>query len=275
MADREVCDGRFSWRGWRVEVFPGGKRRVPLVHACVQRPHPGLSSFRDSLWVAISAYALALTHFSDRLGPLAWVALIPFFVVIRGSSKPASAGHGALWGAVYFTLFGLIKSGLSPYSFPAFVIIGVIGSALLALCLNLVSRRLGFNPLALGLVWLIFEVIRIELVTHCGTLASSQPIDGRFLNMSAFTGLSGLALLIVVVNACLIRLWQWVRQTWSSQIWRESAVNLLAINTAQFSFADTPDFVRPEERGPPGSSVSPKMLMLCSTSELQQITQGS
>jgi apolipoprotein N-acyltransferase len=224
---------------------------VQCRDASKQGPHNGLIIFRNALWVSASAYALALTCLSNDFAPLAWVALIPFFVVIRGSSKPASAGYGALWGAVYFTLFGLIKSGLSPYSFPVFVLVGVISSALLAFCLNIVSRRLGFNPLALGLAWLIFEVIRIELVLHSGTLASSQPVDGRLLNMSAFTGLSGLSLLIVVVNVCLILLWECVRTRWSSRSWRESPGVPLTISPPRIAFAHRFDFSRPEERGPP------------------------
>jgi len=227
---------------------------VQCDDASRQGPQNGLIIFRNALWVSASAYALALTYFSDGFAPLAWVALIPFFVVIRGSSRPTSAGYGALWGAVYFTLFGLIKPGLSPYSLPAFVMIGVISSALLALCLNLVSRRFGFNPLALGLAWLIFEVTRIELVLHSGTIAASQPVDGLTLNIAGLAGLSGLSFLIVLVNVLLIRLWKWAlgtlrgRRLYELPEWRS---RLPWIRTV---LIHTRCFFLPQERGPPVAS---------------------
>jgi apolipoprotein N-acyltransferase len=224
---------------------------VQCRDASKQGPENGLITFRNALWVSASAYALALTYFSDGFAPLAWVALIPFFVVIRGTSKLASAGYGALWGAVYFTLFGLIKPGLSPYSLPAFVVIGVICSALLALCLNHVSRRLGFNPLALGLAWLAFEIIRIELVLQFGTIAASQPVDGLTLNIAGLAGLSGLSFLIVLVNVLLIRLLNWAVKNLRKRPGGRRPEQLLYCRRAAFVLVQTGCYFNPEERGPP------------------------
>jgi apolipoprotein N-acyltransferase len=205
--------------------------------------------------VSASAYALGLTYFSGHFAALAWVALIPFFVIIRRSSKPASAGYGALWGAVYFTLFGLIKPGLSPYSFPVFVIIGVVSSALLALCLNIVSRRLGFNPLALGLAWLIFEVVRIELVLHSGTLAASQPVDGPTLHITAIAGLSGLSFLIVLVNVLLIRLLNWAVENLRNRPADRRSQPVLSYRRTALVLVQTGCYFSPEERGPPSCAL--------------------
>ena len=221
------------------------------LDASRQGPHNGLITSRNALWVSASAYALALTCLSNDFAALAWVALIPFFVVVHGSSKPGSVGYGALWGAVYFTLFGLIKPGLSPYSFPAFVIIGVICSALLALCLNIASRRLGFNPLALGLAWLIFEVIRIELVLHSGTIAASQPVDDSTLNITGIAGLSSLSFLIVLVNVLLTRVLNWAVKNLRNRPGGRTPQAVLYCRRTPFVLVQTGCYFNPEERGPP------------------------
>lgn len=225
--------------------------RCAIAHAGVQRPHPGLTSIRDSLWVSASAYALALSYFSGHFAALAWVALVPLFVIVSKATRAGALRHGLLWGFIYFSLYGLIKSDLSFATLPAFVTIGIISTASLTLCINVLSRRIGFNPVVLGLVWLVLETMRIELLVHTGTLANSIPIHGSRLDTIAFTGLFGLSFLIVLVNVCLIWLWQLAWKAWSSRIWRWSADHHPVIDTAQFSFAGTADFVRPEERGPP------------------------
>ena len=176
----------------------------PILHKC-------LTALRCPLWITLSAYGLALTYFSDHFGPLAWVALIPFFLVIRHAGKRAAIGYGLLWGGIFFGSYGFVNAGTLTPEMLGFVLIGALSFAGLTLCINLPRERFLVGVVALSLAWLVYEVIRIELVLHSGALAATPRLEGPTLNILAITGLSGLTILIVVVNLCLVLFWDWLR----------------------------------------------------------------
>jgi hypothetical protein len=211
----------------------------------------GLAVFSRVLWVSISAYGLALTYYSPQFAALAWVALVPLFLVIRKVDTYGAIGYGLLWGVAFFGLYGTIRVGVLSATLLQFVAIGAISFALLSFCLNRIAKKLGFHPVILGLAWLIYELVRIELVLHSGTLAASQPIDGLTLKIIAISGLSGLSFLIVVVNVCLMLFWNWVRKNWKGRSGRDWCERPLLVPAGGFVLTHTPCYLLPEERGPP------------------------
>lgn len=158
-------------------------------------------------------YALSFPPFS--FWPLAWIALIPFFVALtRMPPKPAAA-YGMLWGVVMSGVFG--------WCFPTMVVnyfgvslvvgwvcffavcLGIFGVyfSAFALWLSWVARRGRINPLWVGLAWGVGEFARANLLwgNPLALLGYSQVTLTRLSQIADFSGPYGVGMLIAAVNA--------------------------------------------------------------------------
>lgn len=167
-------------------------------------------------------YALAFPPL--RLSPLAWVALVPFMLVLRHARRPRRLGLGVLWTltsgwsvgtwmptavATYFdqplatglALFLIVTLGMAAPYYTAF-----------ALAYGPLARRGAAAPLLAGAAWAAAELARGRLLngalTYVGnspwaTLGYSQASHPAVLQIAALTGVYGVSFLVVAVNAGL------------------------------------------------------------------------
>jgi apolipoprotein N-acyltransferase len=220
-------------------------------NAAAQEINGGLIAFRNALWVSVSAYALALTYFAAGLALLAWATLIPLVWVLRRSPCRVAAGYGGLWGTVYFTLFGLSVPDLLTAALPAFVVIGAVFSAFLALSLCMVPRRLRLDPVTLVVAWLLIDSIRIELVVRFVSFDSGQAIDAPTLATIGTAGLTGLCFLLAMVSILLLPLWAWARAESRERAARLSHPSSRPITLSALVLGLSLCTALPKKRGPP------------------------
>jgi len=125
------------------------------------------------LSLVVSSYltAQALRSSDDRW--LACVALLPLFASIRSFYPGRAMLAGALWGLCLYLFTtgdaatGVREGGLSI----ALLTAAPAGYALLG---SLVTRRIGFNPLVLGVAWMGMEFAFERLDLRQGLLGGTQ-----------------------------------------------------------------------------------------------------
>ena len=157
--------------------------------------------------------ALALVGAFPRFGlwPLAWVALVPLFVVYRRSSLGTSLLATLVVGLVFF---GGLMSWVAIFGYAPWFLSALLGTLfLVAFCAvalpafrwRAVWARLLFVPA----VWTAFEWLRSLGVFGCtwGDLAQSQTQFTAILQMASVTGQWGLSFIIAAVNVALAELW--------------------------------------------------------------------
>lgn len=182
-----------------------------------------------SLPVALAAtvasgmlYALAFPPL--RLRPLAWVALVPFFVVLRDTRWSRRLALGVLWTLVSGWSVGTwMPSAVATYFDQPFLI-GVALFLIVTGCMAApyyaaaavayapLTRFGAATPLLVGAAWAAAELARGRLLngtlTYVGnspwaTLGYSQAGFTPLVQIAAVTGVYGVSFLVAAVNAGL------------------------------------------------------------------------
>ncbi len=157
--------------------------------------------------------ALTLAFPEPDLAPMAWVAVAPLFVLVKGATPGRGFRLGAVYGVAFFgtllfwqSLLGWIAWALLVGLQAAFV--GLWG-ALWAVA----SRRKGHLAGALvpPILWVAIEYLR-SLVPlggfTWGHLAQSQHDLAWMLRPAAFAGAWGVSLIVALVNSALAETWR-------------------------------------------------------------------
>lgn len=152
-------------------------------------------------------------HFSF----LAWIALVPFFVVITRCRPVTAFCIALIFGFFFFTGVFYWIFDLPKYTMLHHMILGVYlcpMTGLLALIISFIAKRhsalLAF--MTAPFLWVIYEYIRSTLSflsLPWGLLAHTQYLNPPIIQIASLTGVSGVSFLIVLVNsalACLIHL---------------------------------------------------------------------
>lgn len=152
-----------------------------------------------------SALLMAMAVGSDEYSWFAWFGLLPLFLTIRVLSPAVAALSGMLWGGCFYLFLSAgVVSGLSlmPHSF-----------ALLAIVLMfyayfgvILTRWIGFNPILLGLGWILVELALTPLGLDHGLLAGTQSANSFLYRISRPLGYVFVALFVAGVNAWLVLL---------------------------------------------------------------------
>ncbi len=162
------------------------------------------------LWTVLSAllFALSFPSFArlDGLSPLAWVSLVPLFLVIL-SSKPAPA---VLYGVVFGTIQALIINYWhGTYNYVtlhmitiAFVVEFTLFMIPFVLALRL-SGKWGF--LIAPAVWTLFEFLRSSglLGYPWGLTGTSQYGFLPLIQIASITGVWGVGFVVLLVNSSI------------------------------------------------------------------------
>lgn len=165
-------------------------------------------------------YALAFPPL--RLGPLAWVALVPLLLVLRHARWPRRLGLGVLWTlASGWSVGTWMPTAVATYfdqplgtGVALFLIVTLCMAApyytAFALAYGPLARFGAATPLLAGAAWAAAELARGRLLngalTYVGnspwaTLGYSQADFPAVLQIAALTGVYGVSFLVAAVNA--------------------------------------------------------------------------
>ena len=153
--------------------------------------------------IVVSAYLMAAALGSTEYRWLGWVTLLPLFLSIRVLSPGWAWCAGSLWGFCVCLFASSGGATVVEASFRSFSLLTIV-PGLYALFGVLITRRVGFSPLLLGLGWLVVELALQPLALHRGLLASTQG-DGLVVRtLGNLAGYFLVAFLVAYVNATLL-----------------------------------------------------------------------
>ena len=181
--------------------------RVGIVWAARRANSASLCGVVVKLMVLGGSLALSAFLTAAALGTpdhpwVAWISLLPLFWVIRTLRPAPALVCGAVWGACLYA-FAAGALPVIPPSARSLALLTAIPAAYA--CLGaLASRTIGFNPLLLGLGWILVEVALRPLGLRHGLLAGTQG-DGVIVDwLGRLLGYLFVAFLVVCVNASLL-----------------------------------------------------------------------
>lgn len=171
--------------------------------ACIARRSVTITALTAAL--ALSSFLTAASLASPRASWAVWFCLIPLMWAIRSLSPAAAALAGAGWG---LGVWGAILSGIGPASSSSthFLVALPLFTATYAGLGALTTRAIGFNPLILAVGWVLVEVALKPLRLSAGLLISGQASGSVLDELARFLGYALAALLVVGVNASLLKL---------------------------------------------------------------------
>ena len=158
--------------------------------------------------------ALAFPYFS--LWPLAWIALVPLFVVLSEAGPMAGAMSGYVFGLALFGITLRWSAELDPPGswliWAAFVAIEALIPAAYGAVVSLYSRGLrvgAARPLFLAASWTLVEYLRSRgaYALTWSQISYSQLPSGVVVQLADLTGAWGVSFIVVLVNACVAEVW--------------------------------------------------------------------
>lgn len=163
-------------------------------------------------------YALSFPPFS--FWPLAWIALIPFFIVLTRMPPKLAAAYGMLWGiAMTGGVAWCLPTMLMSYfdvsrgvAWLGLLVAGVgfagIYYAGFAYWLSWITRRINISPLLLSTGWGVCEFARANpfIGTPWALLGYSQVALSPLMQIADLTGPYGVGMVLAAVNASLASL---------------------------------------------------------------------
>src|SRR5262245_27522948 len=169
------------------------------------------------LLTVLSALLYALSFPPVSFFPLAWVALVPFFLSASRVRPVYAAGYGILWGIL--AAYGVgwwLPEMLADYFAVSLLVgwlgflgvsIGLIGLyyGAFAAWLSWLVRRQAANPFVITAGWGMCEFARANLLGGNPWMLSgySQVSLNRLMQLADATGPYGIGMLIAAVNALL------------------------------------------------------------------------
>ncbi len=178
--------------------------------------------------VCVSAVLVAMAFPPLHLRALAWVALVPFLVVLRGTSVRAAVTLGGLWGVCLAYAVGqwLPRAVATYYQQPPVLgLVFFLGVALtmvapytiaFALAARVLVRRVtAATPLLVAMAWVASELARGRLFTGTiffignpwALLGYSQVGWSPLVQIADTTGIYGVSFVVAAANAALAQLW--------------------------------------------------------------------
>ncbi len=175
----------------------------------------GAAAPRGVLVACVSGGVLALAYPRADLGPLAFVALLPFLLSLQRTDRGAALSRGYACGAAFFTVLlywipavmethGGLPTPIAWLVFLLLVFYLATYFALFAWLTSLSWRR--FGPLALAfspVAWVALEIVRGRLLTGFpwGLLGYSQYRNAALLQAASWGGIYAVSFLVMAVNA--------------------------------------------------------------------------
>jgi apolipoprotein N-acyltransferase len=163
----------------------------------------------------ISGGLTALAFYPSSLGPLSFVSLVPFFVIVLGlkpSERFERFALGYMWGIgffivlLYWVVFLKSRQLDNPYVMSGLMVLMVGYLSIFPGLFSLLATALprSWRLVSIPLVWSGTEVMRSLFVLGFpwGTLGYSLARYPSGIQMAAVTGVVGLSIWIAAVNTC-------------------------------------------------------------------------
>ncbi len=175
-----------------------------------------------------SGAALSLAFSSEDLGLLAWIALVPLFVVAQRSNARQAFVAGFVCGAVAaWGIFGWLFV-VPAFGAAQFIVLGVYVSLYPACwCAGVVMLARSHVPLAITApaLWVALDMLRSHagfLALPWATLAQSQQANLAVLQVAALGGEAAVTFVVVLGNVAIASLLQ--RRAWRGALAAAAAV---------------------------------------------------
>ena len=141
------------------------------------------------------------THWS--VSWLGWVALLPLLRAVQVSGVRRAAAVGMCWGGLV-ALFSWCLSGGEWLGGGLGVCCLVVLPGLYGLLGSHATRRVGFNPVLLGLGWVLVELGLRPLGFRYGLLASTQGSGGLLTTLGPVFGYFSIAFLLALFGGLFL-----------------------------------------------------------------------
>lgn len=196
------------------QVKPGGAERLAGFGRRVRSEAPSLTDYG----AAIGSAALLIFSFPDfNLWPLAWVALVPLFLIVARKTQPWRCfllgwlfGTGFFYGSCYWLTYSMIHfGGIQPWFaflllLPGAALLGIL-PAVFTLGLARTIQKWGTVALFLApLLWSALEWGRLETTGQLwNALGYSQAYQPLLIQSARWGGVYAVGFLIVFVNSAI------------------------------------------------------------------------
>jgi apolipoprotein N-acyltransferase len=167
--------------------------------------------FMIRIFLAFFSATLLILSFSNfDLGSVAWVALVPFFLAIKGKSLKATLGLAYVTGIFFFMgVFAWINS-VKGVTLLHFFIMGVylgLYFLIFGLFLHIIHKKIGCPFLITApTLWVTVEYLR----SHVGAfglplalLGHTQHHNLPLIQLASFTGAYGVSFVVMMANAAI------------------------------------------------------------------------
>ena len=153
--------------------------------------------------LGFSAHLVCLAASSAIWSWLVWVALTPFLLVLRRVGPRGGLAVGLWWGMC----MGVCRLALAGLPVTAVdIAMPGLGFGLFAAAVCLLSRRIGFSPVIVALLWVGTELGLDVLGWHDGLLVASLASGPLLTWIGAVLGTALITFLIVWTNAQVVEL---------------------------------------------------------------------
>ena len=198
------------------------------------------------IMAALSGLILTLSYPDFNLSYLAWVALVPFFIAIRGVSPRKAFLLGFIMGNTFFVSLAYWVQIFFVAALPAVSLISSTYIGLLTVVVNWTSRRFPkWELLIVPALWVSVEFYRTLgfLRFPWGILGYSQYQILPIIQIASFTGVFGISFLIALTNLSLAKvISEYTSKGWRVMLRLAPAAVLIAISLV-YGFSVVPEEV--------------------------------
>ena len=153
----------------------------------------------------VSGVLLALAYPRAGIWPLAWVALVPWLVVVFTASWPAALACSWLAGFAFLAalMYWIAIFGYLPWALLA--LLEGLAFVLTAVVARIAAPRSGWRVLAAGLAWVTWEFARGQgrFGVPWGQVGHSQAPFMVLAQLAAFGGVPAISFVVVLTNAAI------------------------------------------------------------------------
>ena len=147
--------------------------------------------------LAVSAALVGHAASAEGWAWTGWIALAPLLIVLSRVSAAVGFAAGAWWGAIAGLCCAPAAFDPGAMLIPALVI-GIYGALVSA-----TTRRIGFSPLVMAILWIGVEVALAPLGFNQGLIAATQSSSAPLAWLNSIFGYAIVAFGIVWINARL------------------------------------------------------------------------
>ena len=181
------------------------RRGVPLlVPSAIEGGALVSARGENFLFAGSSAFLLLVANLFPHYWSLSFFALTPFLWRLIRVDALGALQLGFLFGFSFFSIYKLPGFLTAPVLTLLTVALGSVLFAIFAWAVARAKEKLGFNPVFVALLWVLFELALLKiLITTAGENLQVHP-TGFFHGLSVLFGFLAVTFLIVLVNSILV-----------------------------------------------------------------------